>query len=503
MNDKETIKNISIDSKKLEVFYRCNNDENDNDEPNEQHSIQTNNSLINAIPNHKINIEEDNDNEEEEEESDDTYKIHTLDDFFKIADEKEKKKNFQLRKKTQRDLLDNSNDDIDLYKREFNPNIKELLDLFQETKYPVVYKIIKSEKDINKNKPQINIKNLIESLNIQKSSISLEELTLPLEKINKENSSILNNLKQSLIKPKQETLYHQRHQYHQQHSQFYQLVKNSPLTFQAQFESILQTLQWASVNINTVRTILNTINQMKIESDLKTRLNIVFDLDNTLMYSALASELKFTDNLINIQCQTHKGVLYMAFKFRKGIEQFIQSTRAFSNYYVYSLGMVAYVDEIVKELEKRYQIKIVNRIGRKTIDETRKDLSLLFPDQRDREMSVIIDDLNRQWGSYYIYIINSMKFLDSFCISNSTQQFSLNDFRPLHYNCNVSEENWTKTQFNHHENYLAENSDETHIPLHAEYDKSNKMQFNYLGEIMRKTYLISISAKGISYYYYS
>ena len=259
----------------------------------------------------------------------------------------------------------------------------------------------------------------------EKNSISIEDLFLELDKNNNEKSQNLEAL-------------------------------NEPISKVRNFNEIFQekNLDKQKKEINDI---INNIKQMKIEEIKENelnKLNIVFDLDNTCVYSTfihpnLIIELieKFPLNDFKIIKLEHNGnYIYYAFIIRKGLEEFLNCTKKFCNFYINTLGMEQYGKKIKDKLEAIFKITFKGFKGRVNNSERNKFLYDLSLEQKN---TIIFDDKPIVWTKDKGNIIISKFFVDKKITLNNLRNVNLEnnesllfgDYSPFPF-YKSSENNW-------------------------------------------------------------
>ena len=259
----------------------------------------------------------------------------------------------------------------------------------------------------------------------EKNSISIEDLFLELDKSNNEESQNLEDL-------------------------------NEPISKVRNFNEILQekNLDKQKKEINDI---INNIKQMKIEEIKENelnKLNIVFDLDNTCVYSTfinpnLIIELieKFPQNDFKIiKFEYNQNYIYYAFIIRKGLEEFLNCTKKFCNFYINTLGMEQYGKKIKDKLEAIFKITFKGFKGRVNKSERNKFLYDLSLEQKN---TIIFDDKPIVWTKDKGNIIISKFFVDKKITLNNLRNVNLEnnesllfgDYSPFPF-YKSSENNW-------------------------------------------------------------
>ena len=241
----------------------------------------------------------------------------------------------------------------------------------------------------------------------EKNSISIEDLFLELDKSNNEESKNLEDL-------------------------------NEPISKVRNFNEILQekNLDKQKKEINDI---IHNIKQMKIEEIKENelnKLNIVFDLDNTCVYSTfihpnLIIELieKFPLNDFKIIKLEHNGnYIYYAFIIRKGLEEFLNCTKKFCNFYINTLGMEQYGKKIKDKLEAIFKIVFKGFKGRVNNSERNKFLYDLSLEQKN---TIIFDDKPIVWTKDKGNIIISKFFVDKKITLNNLRNVNLENNESL------------------------------------------------------------------------
>lgn len=233
------------------------------------------------------------------------------------------------------------------------------------------------------------------------------------------------------------------------------------------------------------------------------KLNVVFDLDNTLIFSNICeiNQLKIHFPDVFFFSFSHKNSsLCGNFVYRPGLRDFFQKIKNFCNFYVYSLGVESYVKPFVREIEHEFDIKIIKYAARSELYPGAKVLDELEIGYKD---TIIIDDQNIPWetGAHIIQkqnsqtrspfysikvwyaqiIINSYRFLNAFYLDHDISKFSPEDFTKLNYS-KLSEYFQTEPTTSP----FIPSLDKNGIPYFIEHEQSSKLQFDYLGDAIEK-----------------
>ena len=183
------------------------------------------------------------------------------------------------------------------------------------------------------------------------------------------------------------------------------------------------------------------INQIKVEKDeegKENKLEIVFDLDNTCIFSFCSNaDLLYVQKKKNIfpskqakMISFYFGnkVLYNVLIIRKGIKEFINYVNPLCNFHISTLGAENYGNEI-KEILKEYSgVELIRYKGRLYENENIKNISDLYI---NREKTIIFDDNIKVWENKtkdHENVINTKFFFDEECASLSAiNQIKKND----------------------------------------------------------------------------
>jgi len=174
------------------------------------------------------------------------------------------------------------------------------------------------------------------------------------------------------------------------------------------------------------------INKIKVEKDdegKENKLEIVFDLDNTCIFSFCSNaDLLFVQQKKNIfplkeakMISFYFGnkVLYNVLIIRKGLKEFINYVNPLCNFHISTLGAENYGNEI-KEILKEYSgVEFIRYKGRLYENENIKNICDLYI---NREKTVIFDDNIKVWENKtkdHENVINTKFFFDEECASLS------------------------------------------------------------------------------------
>ena len=177
------------------------------------------------------------------------------------------------------------------------------------------------------------------------------------------------------------------------------------------------------------------------------KLEIIFDLDNTLIFSFIKSFSKEEiEDMINnnkekkmyfFSFKNKNQSIYSSFIIREGIQEFIDFTKEFCNYHIRTLAQKPYARKVVEKLEKNFGIKfdkIIMRDGR--IRKERYVKSIQEFDNKKKinnDNTIIFDDSVLVWVDDLSNVIPSKKFFDKLfgisCVEQNKEK--INDFNGI------------------------------------------------------------------------
>ena len=169
-----------------------------------------------------------------------------------------------------------------------------------------------------------------------------------------------------------------------------------------------------------INQLLNKVKEI-IKKDIninnESKLNIVFDLDNTCVYSLfihpkylLVLEKRYPENDFKIiKLEYGRQIIYTAFVVRKGLKKFIEETQSFCDFYINTLGANIYGMKIKEILEEIFKIEFKGFKGRKNDSSNNKFLKDLSLEQKN---TIIFDDKPIVWIRDNDNVIISKYFID-------------------------------------------------------------------------------------------
>ena len=172
------------------------------------------------------------------------------------------------------------------------------------------------------------------------------------------------------------------------------------------------------------------INKIKVEKDeegKENKLEIVFDLDNTCIFSFCSNpDLVYVQQKKNtfpvkqakmISFYFGSKVLYNVLIIRKGLKEFINYVYPLCNFHISTLGAENYGNEIKEILREYSGVEFIRYKGRLYENENIKNISDLYI---NREKTVIFDDNIKVWENKtrdHENVINTKFFFDEECAS--------------------------------------------------------------------------------------
>ena len=242
--------------------------------------------------------------------------------------------------------------------------------------------------------------------------------------------------------------------------------------------------------------ITSILNTYKPDNMFSNKLNIVFDLDNTLLYSKtndLIDDRWFTlNNIFKYEVEIQGKFIRGIYMFRPGLKEFFAKTKSFCSYYIYSMGINSYAEYLSEKLQNEYNVTFEKTIGRISDIELKKYLHKLH---LDPAKTVIIDDQVQVWDTLYgkskfnnlHCLINSYKFIAEAFMGGDIGRFMKKDMMPFCY-CYTDINNHFSLRYQG-DGLFVENK--KGIPYHIEYERSQKFQFEYLSGFLKDVYTLN------------
>ena len=246
-----------------------------------------------------------------------------------------------------------------------------------------------------------------------------------------------------------------------------------------------------------LKTIPKNIKQKENESD---KLNLVLDLDHTIIFSCQFPEIqnnryikdiyyKILFKSLDLEIVRLPSKQVYVFQFREGLKSFFDNTKNFCNYHIYSSSFKLYATQIVQKLEDKFGIKIQSLkanddIYYRDIDKNLTKINL------NHQNSIIIDDNPSTWRNNLNNIILSKRFYDYkimyFLRQNNIKELGFyflikqceNDLNVLGY-------------FAAGSHILNEKNIKNILPYNVESNNlSERHQLNYISKFIQKIYYL-------------
>ena len=423
--------------------------------------------------------------------------------------------------------------------KEFCGNIEELNDFLSKCEV----KKINIEDDINNLKNNNSIvfdpNEWMKKNNIIQKTISLEDFQAFYQKKSKkdEQKKEKNNKKEvnnDIKKEKKRSSYLNDKKIYEDYLNLKKIIESKKLS--------IEQKAWISNLISEIKkTDIKDINIEKNSQGKFNKLELVFDLDNTCIFSFLSN----TDVLLvqkkknifpqkkirMISFKFNNKVLYTALIIRQGLKEFLQYVSPLCNFHISTLGAESYGNEVKEILAEYAGVEFIRYKGRMYSNEYCKNISDLYI---NKENTVIFDDYLRVWEnlSYdHEQVINTKFFFDEECAMlnnlNEKEDINKNDkgesdeifseielflksYRTLCYSKikeNPKLNNNININMNNYDTDWKEHSivEYQNIPFYqftsnkdfinnkcftAEYLNSSKYQFNYMKNVIKVLYCL-------------
>ena len=247
---------------------------------------------------------------------------------------------------------------------------------------------------------------------------------------------------------------------------------------------------------NYIHNFLQTIPK-EINNDNNNKLNLVLDLDNTLIYSIqfpkISQKKYIYDNTfkilfkdMNIETIRLPNEIYV-FKFREGLKSFFKETNKFCNYYIYTASMIYYAEQIIEKLKKQFKIKIKGIMANR--DLKNRDLyKNLEKINLNSNNSIILDDNCYAWEKNLSNLLLSKRFFD----------YQMMNFLYKNYSKEIGKYNFIIQNKNNHKNLNISfggnqfmNNKKIFFPFSVESNNfSQRNQLIYLSNLIKKIHYL-------------
>ena len=260
------------------------------------------------------------------------------------------------------------------------------------------------------------------------------------------------------------------------------------------------------ININDViedeNELGNKINNILSQNKCD-KLNIILDVDQTLIYSKEVNEKEILVYSSNKSSDSHfiefffnnKKYFYFI-QVRKGIKNFITKLSPYCNFFINSMANPLYIKEVLNLLNQKYNLSLNNN-GLSNVFITHQNSKKTLPPEITKNGNfLILDDNICAWDeSYFSNIISVRKFYGSYNSINSTEFNYDAVYQYFFFTNKIYCFNELKRQLYNNENKL---------PFCSEASWSEMNQFDYITDLIIKSYLLNkiINIK-ISFCYFS
>ena len=223
------------------------------------------------------------------------------------------------------------------------------------------------------------------------------------------------------------------------------------------------------------------------------KINLVLDIDETLVFSKIDKELKKDDANINdvyedspkddvyyIRLESIDKVFIYKIQVRKNMADFFKSLTPYCNFYINSMACPLYVNKIVTILYKNYGL-VLSNVNEKNIICTSPLQKKRLPEEITKNNNfLILDDNICAWEVAYIPSIIPVQKFRGLLESNEI----LNNIFYQYYL-------FTNKIYSYNEFKRPFLDIENKIPYCAEVTTNEKSQLYYISEIIKKSVLLS------------
>ena len=221
------------------------------------------------------------------------------------------------------------------------------------------------------------------------------------------------------------------------------------------------------------------------------KLNIILDIDQTLVYSQSVNEVeKIILNSNDIISDSHYIEFYFDNKkyvyfiqVRKGLKQFISKLLPYCNFFINTMANPSYVKAVLTLLNKKYNLNLCNNGINNVYITKQYEKKTLPPEITKNGNFLILDDNICAWDkSYLSYIIPVRKFYGLFNIGNSFKFTYDSVYQYYLFTNKIYSFNEQQRQFYDYK---------TKLPFCSESSLSELIQLNYISDLIIKCYLLS------------
>jgi hypothetical protein len=374
----------------------------------------------------------------------------------------------------------------------------------------------------------------MKSNKIEQRTLSYEELSVYChDRINKKNKNIKKIKQEREIKKEEENINEKKENLKKIEPDFKNpKLRENYIKLQNIISSETLSLEqklWLNVFLDEINKI--NIDDINIEKDYEgkdNKLEVVFDLDNTCIFSFLSSsDILTVQNKRNILPQKevkmfsfkyNNKVIYTVLIIRKGLKEFIQYIKRLCNFHISTLGAENYGNEIKDILSEYSGVQFIRYKGRLYDEENIKNISDLYI---VKDKTVIFDDNIKVWENKKRdneHVINSKFFFDEECAmlnintadNNMNNNYSdrfcseidlfIKSYRAFYYNrikpeSNENDIDWKNQQIIEYATvpfyqFKPFNDNNYNKCFTAEYLNSTKLQFIYMKNVIKQIYCL-------------
>ena len=489
-------------------------DQNIDDEEQEEGQILRENNR-NIIEDKKEDNEEDEDGSSELDIDEDRLTLVQVREFLRKKRLRKNKKNSLLQKKEKNGENITYDSNTKSLRNCFCPDSTELEEFLKNCEVKQIF-------DLDDNNPQTkNIfdpREFMKSNNIEKMSLSVEDLSLYTKDAERINyPSVMYEVKKELIKPiMTEFEFTSTSIYKSKDKEYREKAKEQF----AKIRKIMSEKVLSQEQKNWLSEFINYVSKLPLNEiiDKNKKFEIVFDLDNTCMFSYIGDkeEVKeainrYPEKEMKIFTFEHLGkMIVSALIIRKGLKEFVEYVKDLCNFHISTLSVPNYGRETARLLENTLGIQFKKFKSRTELNKCKKYMNDLNDNNEDNTFSaetvIIFDDSVSVWENDSFNVIASKKFFDKE-LKNRNDRDRLNDdlskflnsYIPFSYN-KIKEENsenysWksqtiiTKSQCPFYQ-YKYEDTPSYNESYFGEYLSSPKFQFNYMKNVIKVIYCL-------------
>ena len=380
----------------------------------------------------------------------------------------------------------------------FCPTVEELNDLFENCK---IQEIDLNQKDSNKLSENLKVfdyKEYMKKYNINKTYLSPEDSMNIFDM--KENEEESFELKNPIMSLNMSTL----DKGNENSKKFKRILQSKTL----------DPMQKKYLNNHIKEIIEMHPNDVIIKGK---KLQIVFDLDNTLIFSFFKNVYEYdAEKIREIKENNPKKKIYYfsmehCFKYvnvcyvlRDGIYEFVNYAKDFCDFHVNTASVKNYAEKIIENIEKFTNVKFVQKVSRDDKKEGNKSLDQFRNENINQGNTIIFDDSINVWTNDTGNVIQSKFFFDKElgvdAIKNSEKILQLfsklskthDKFFVIHYP-REGKKSWSNQCISKKKEcpfYQFKEQDEKYFFdfYNAEYSGDRKLQFKYMKNVIKILY---------------